>query len=74
MMHHAGFLGLGVFFGLIVFVIAIAILVFEIAMIVSAIRNRHISQTAKVWWVVGMFLIHPIVAIIYFFTDYQKTK
>jgi len=74
MMHSVGFLGLGSFFGLIIFAIVVAILIFEIAMIISAIQNKHISQTARVWWVIGMFLVHPIVAVIYYFTDYQKTR
>ena len=42
-------------------------------MIVNAITNKHISDTARVLWVIGMLLIHPFVAIAYYFTDYKKT-
>jgi hypothetical protein len=58
---------------LIVAVIAL-ILWFEIAMFISLIRNKKIDENTKIIWAIGMFLIHPIVAIIYYFTDHQKTK
>ncbi len=52
--------------------LALAILAFEIAMFVSVIRNHGISDTAKALWIIGMFLLHPFVAIVYYFTDHQK--
>jgi hypothetical protein len=52
----------------------LVLLAFEIWMIISAVTNTHISDGARVLWVIGILLIHPIVAIIYYFTDYQKTK
>jgi hypothetical protein len=45
---------------------------FEIWMIVDAALNKKISDKAKAWWIVGMLLIHPFVAIAYFFTDHRK--
>jgi hypothetical protein len=64
--------GLSTPLGLIVIVILLAIFAFEIAMLVSAIVNKHISTTAKVLWIVGMLLLHPFVAIAYYFTAYKK--
>lgn len=55
-----------------VVVLAILSLAFEIWMIVDAIHNENISDNAKALWVVGMLLIHPIIAIAYFFTDHRK--
>lgn len=52
--------------------IALVIGAFEIWMIVDAALNKKITDKAKAWWVVGMLLIHPFVAIAYFFTDRRK--
>ncbi len=48
-------------------IIAIAVVVFEIIMFVDAIRNPRLTDTEKILWCLGMFLIHPIVAIVYYF-------
>jgi len=56
-----------------ILVIAAVTLLFEIVMIISAFKNKHISPEIKALWILGMLLIHPFVAIIYYFTDYQKT-
>lgn len=50
------------------------IFAFEIWMIISAAINKGISDKARIWWIVGMLLIHPIVAIVYLCTDYRKRK
>ena len=65
----ASILGLSIGLALIVFVILAAILIFEIWMLVDVIQNDAITSDRKILWVVGMFLLHPIVAIAYFFTD-----
>jgi hypothetical protein len=41
-------------------------------LIVDAALNKGITDKAKTWWIIGMFIIHPIVAIVYFFTDHRK--
>ena len=61
-----------VILSIVALVIVALILVFEIMMIISAIKNRAISDKARILWVIGMLLIHPIVAIIYYFTDHKK--
>jgi len=65
------FLGGGVFF-VTVLIIGLAILAFEIWMIVDAIQNPRLDSTSKALWVVGMILLHPIVGIIYFFTARRR--
>jgi len=54
--------------------VAVAVLAFEIFMFIHVVRSDKISATAKAWWVVGMFLIHPFVAIAYYFTDYRRPR
>jgi hypothetical protein len=41
-------------------------------MIVDAAINKEITDKAKTWWIIGMLIIHPFVAIAYFFTDHRK--
>jgi hypothetical protein len=41
-------------------------------MVVSVIRNRSMSDTRQILWIVGMLFIHPVVAIVYYFTDYNN--
>lgn len=52
--------------------ILLVIAIFEVWMIVDAALNKNISDKAKMWWIIGMVLIHPFVAIAYFFTDHRK--
>jgi len=59
---------------ILIFLIVVIILVFEVWMFISAITNKKITNTAKVLWAIGMLLFAPFVAIVYFFTDYKKTK
>lgn len=73
MLSDFGFLGLSPLVGLVVILVLLLIFAFEIWMFISAITNKNISDMAKVLWVVGMVLIHPIVAIIYYLTAYRKT-
>jgi len=53
-------------------IIAILIFAFEIWMIVDAAINKEITDKARAWWIIGMLVIHPFVAIAYFFTDHRK--
>jgi hypothetical protein len=56
----------------VIIVVAVLIFAFEIWMIVDAAVNRQMSDRARVWWIIGMLIIHPVVAIVYFFTDHRK--
>ena len=59
---------------IIIIILVILIAIFDIWMIVNAALNKKITDKAKTWWIIGMLLIHPIVAIVYFFTDRRKQK
>ncbi|MEO8785411.1 MAG: hypothetical protein ABI221_03935 [Candidatus Saccharimonadales bacterium] len=41
-------------------------------MLIDAALNKKISDTAKTCWIIGMVLVHPFVAVVYFFTDRHK--
>jgi hypothetical protein len=58
----------------IILVVAILIFAFEIWMIIDAAINKRITDKARAWWIIGMLIIHPFVAIVYFFTDHRKRK
>lgn len=72
MLGKSAFLDFGGPVMLVLAAAALAVLVFEVFMLVSAIRNPFITPTARALWIVGMLLVHPVVAIVYYFTDYQK--
>jgi len=71
-MSNFAFLGLGFPFLLIFIVVGIAIFIFEVCMFVNLIRNHSITDDRKVLWAIGMLILHPFVAIGYYFTDYRK--
>ena len=50
----------------------VVILAFEVWMFIDAWNNRGITFKAKFWWLFGMLLLHPIIAIIYYLTDRKK--
>jgi hypothetical protein len=56
----------------IIIIVALLIAAFEVWMIVDAATNKKISDKAKTWWIIGMVIIHPFVAIVYYFTDRRK--
>lgn len=41
------------------------VLAFELWMLVDVLEFRKVPTKSRVWWVVGMFLIHPLVALVY---------
>jgi hypothetical protein len=53
--------------------ILLAILAFEVMMFIHAIRNRRLTSSSRALWIVGMLLIHPFVAIAYYFAEYRRT-
>ena len=52
-----------------IIVVTLLLLAFEIWMLVDVITSKKVKTNQKIWWVVGMFLIHPFVAIIYYFVS-----
>lgn len=71
-MLRFAFLDFGFPAGITITFALLAIFVFEVTMFVHAIRNKALSRIARVLWIVGMLIFHPIVAIVYYFTDYKK--
>lgn len=72
------FLGLLVGGGLLAWILLLAIagliFAFEIYMFISAITNIHLSAERKLLWIIGMIVVHPFVAIAYYFTDYKLSR
>jgi hypothetical protein len=66
--------GLGIGLGLVLALVVLAILAFEIWILIDVIQNKVISNESRILWIIGMLLLHPIVAIVYYFTDHQKTR
>lgn len=53
-------------------ILGIALLIFEIMMIVDALQNPCLNDGEKILWVVGMVLIHPFVGIVYYFMAHSR--
>lgn len=47
--------------------LALAVLAFEVWMFIDAYQNPRLTSNEKILWMVGMVLIHPFIAIIYYF-------
>lgn len=56
---------------LLFFACLIGLLVFEVKMILHAVRNRTLNSAQKTAWLVGMLLIHPFVACAYYAFVYK---
>jgi|GEM_PF-1590213 len=71
LVHHYSALGIAL-----LILALLLVLAFEVWMLVDVLAYRKVPTRHKVWWVIGMFLIHPFVAIIYFFVRpaYKRTK
>ncbi|MBW8863881.1 MAG: PLDc N-terminal domain-containing protein [Verrucomicrobia bacterium] len=54
--------------------LGIAIFVFWICMLVSAIQNKGLAEGEKIAWVLVIALLHLLGAIIYFFVGRPKRK
>lgn len=74
MLSDFAIFGLGPIFSLLIILIVIAVFVFEVRMIIDVVKNHHLSDDAKVLWLLGMFFVHPFVALAYYFTSYRKNK
>ncbi len=61
-------------FGLLIAILAIglAIFVFEVAMFLDMLKNEQIDSNTRLVWAAAMLLVHPFVAIYYYFTEYKK--
>ena len=58
----------------IILVIAgLLILWFEVWMFLDLLSNKNISSNDKILWALGMLLLHPFVALFYYFKIYKHT-
>ena len=54
--------------------LTLAILVFWIWMLISAIQNKGLTEGEKIAWVLVMVFVHFLGAILYFFVGHPKRK
>jgi|GEM_PF-2645176 len=57
---------------LLAIVVGALILIFEVKMFIAALKNPYLNDTEKAIWCVAMLLIHPFVALAYYFLEDQK--
>ena len=62
----------GLALGLLIAVVVIGVLTFEVFMFLDVLKNKKLTETEKLIWVVGMFLLHPIIAIVYYFVAHTR--
>jgi len=65
-------LGLSLLAVLVLLILGGGILAFEIWMFVDAWKNKRISDDRRLIWLIAMILLHPIVALLYYFTDHKN--
>lgn len=56
-----------------IIIFGLAFLVFDILMIIDATSNKSLGTLAKVLWTLGIILVSPVVAIVYYFTARAKS-
>ncbi|GCE45784.1 phospholipase D-like protein [Thermosporothrix hazakensis] len=61
-------------FILLFLVFPLVTLVLFLWMLIHCLRNRGISDTMKLIWVILMLLCSPVAPVVYFFTDRKKAK
>jgi hypothetical protein len=52
-------------------VLLVLTLAFEVWMFVDAVQNPRLTDTQRVLWCAGMLLVHPFVAVAYYFITRQ---
>jgi hypothetical protein len=53
-------------------ILLVLVLVFEIMMFLDVLKNQKLNDTEKLIWVIGMFLVHPFIAILYYFVAHSR--
>jgi hypothetical protein len=73
MISHKGYTGLmELLLIAIAVLLVVAVLWFEVAMFLDVLRNKKLSENEKILWVLGMFLLHPVIAIVYYFVAHSR--
>ncbi|HSX17259.1 MAG TPA: hypothetical protein VLH86_04110 [Patescibacteria group bacterium] len=57
---------------IVVLVVALPVLIFEVAMFVDMLKNERLTDQQRMLWAAGMLLLHPFVAIYYYFTERNR--
>jgi len=57
-----------------VYLLIVVVFVFEVFMFLDAFKNPRLTSTERLVWCAAMLLLHPFVAIIYYFAEYPKRK
>jgi hypothetical protein len=54
----------------------LVVLAFELWMLIDLLAYRKVPAMSRAWWVIGMFLIHPFVALVYLLvrSRYKRVK
>lgn len=55
-------------------IVVVALLAFEIVMLINVIQNDKLSSTEKTCWIAGMCFVHPFVALAYYFMILKKPR
>ncbi|HSX27540.1 MAG TPA: hypothetical protein VLG25_02030 [Patescibacteria group bacterium] len=50
----------------------LAIIAFEVYMFLDVLKNPGLSDNERIIWVLGMFLLHPVIAIVYYFVAHSR--
>jgi len=56
---------------IVVLLVLAVIFIFEVWMFIDVIKNKNINDERRLLWAIGMILLHPFVAIAYYFTDHK---
>jgi hypothetical protein len=54
--------------------LALALFVFWIWMLISAVQNKGLSEGEKIAWVLVIVFVHWLGALLYFFVGHSKRK
>jgi len=63
---------LGFGLGSLIALMLLLVLAFEVWMFVDAVKNPRLTDSQRLLWCLGMLVIHPVVALVYYFIEYQK--
>lgn len=61
------------FLTILILILSTLILILDVWMIISAATNNKLTTNQKLLWILGMLLLHPIIAIFYYFMVFKKT-
>ena len=63
---------IGISLAVLVALACIGLLWFEIAMFLDILKNPKLDSTQRLIWAFGMLLLHPIIAVVYYFAAHSR--